>query len=116
MFIAYVVLAILTAALNTYAAVGDFLRTEQAVANMTRLGMSQSWLVTLGGLKVAGALGLLAGIWLPLIGVAAATGLVLYFAGAVISHMRAHWYGPIAFPSAFLLLAAASLVLRLGVA
>jgi hypothetical protein len=44
----------------------------------------------LGALKLAGAAGLLVGLaGLPAIGIAAATGLVLYFIGAVIAHLRA---------------------------
>jgi DoxX-like family len=37
----------------------------------------------------SGALGLLIGIALPLIGIAAAAGLTLFFTGAVITHLRA---------------------------
>jgi DoxX-like family len=65
----------------------------------------------LGTLKLAGALGLLVGLGLPVIGIAAATGLVLYFIGAVIAHLRARVLYNIAFPGAYLGLSAASLVL-----
>jgi hypothetical protein len=65
----------------------------------------------LGALKAAGALGLLIGIGVPLLGVAASVGLILLFIGARITHFRAR-YGAIAPPVAFLLLAAGSLVLR----
>ena len=65
----------------------------------------------LGTLKRAGALGLLVGLGLPVIGIAAATGLVLYFIGAVIAHLRARVLYNIAFPGAYLGLSAASLVL-----
>jgi hypothetical protein len=40
--------------------------------------VSESWLTTLGILKAAGAVGLLVGIRVPLIGIAAAIGLVLF--------------------------------------
>jgi hypothetical protein len=46
----------------------------------------------LGTLKAAGALGLLIGIRVPLIGIAAAVGLVLFFVGAIVTHLRAHDY------------------------
>jgi hypothetical protein len=49
----------------------------------------------------------------PPLGVVAAVGLVLFFVGAIITHIRARWWN-IAFPGAFLLLAVASLVLRLS--
>jgi len=73
----------------------------------------QAWLLPLGALKAAGALGLLAGIGVPLIGVAAAVGLVLFFVGAIITHIRAHYYSFTA-PAAFILLAVGSLVPRLA--
>ncbi len=42
----------------------------------------------LAALEIAGALGLLVGLaWAPL-GIAAAIGVVLYFVGAVIAHLR----------------------------
>jgi hypothetical protein len=39
-------------------------------------------------LEIAGAVGLLAGIWFKPLGVAAAAGLVVYFVGALVSHLR----------------------------
>jgi hypothetical protein len=69
----------------------------------------------LGTLKVAGAIGLLGGlVGPPAIGIAAATGLVLFFIGAVIAHLRARVLYNIAFPGAYLGLSAASLVLLAG--
>jgi hypothetical protein len=38
---------------------------------------------------VAGALGLIIGLWVPALGVAAGVGVVLYFIGAVVAHLRA---------------------------
>ena len=78
---------------------------------MAKANVPQSWLVSLGALKAAGALGLLVGIGVPPLGVAAAIGLVLFFLGAIITHFRARYWN-IAPPVAFLLLAAGSLVLR----
>jgi len=49
----------------------------------------ESWLVPLGTLQGAGALGLITGFVFPPIGLAAATGLELFFVGAVIAHLRA---------------------------
>jgi hypothetical protein len=69
--------------------------------------------LTLGALKAAGAAGLLMGIGLPVIGVAAAVGLILFFAGAIVTVTRAHWYSHVPFPAAFLVLAAASLAIQL---
>lgn len=98
---------------NGYAATVDFLQTQQTVANAIKVGASRSWLFPLGALKAAGAVGVLVGIGVPLIGVAAAAGLVLFFIGAIGAHIRVRWYSTIPFPAAFLLLAVAALTLRL---
>ncbi|WP_028642204.1 DoxX family protein [Nocardioides sp. URHA0020] len=45
-------------------------------------------LTVLGTLQLAGALGLVAGLWYAQLAIAAAVGLVLYFAGAIITHIR----------------------------
>jgi hypothetical protein len=66
-----------------------------------------------GGLKTAGALGLLAGLWLQPIGIAAGIGLVLFFVGAVITHIRADVIYNIGFPAAHLGLSIASLALAI---
>jgi hypothetical protein len=115
MFSAYVVVAVLAAAASSYFAVNDFLRADWILANMTRMGVPRSWLLPLGVLKMAGALGLLVGIGVPLIGVAAAVGLVLFFVGAISIHLRAHAAVlSYAYPGTLLLLAVGSLVPRLA--
>ena len=72
---------------------------------MSKWGGSDSWLSTLGALKAVGALGRLVGIGIPLIGVAAGVGLVLFFVGAIAVVMRAGWYSHLPWPSTYLLLA-----------
>jgi DoxX-like protein len=113
MFTAYVVVTVLTAAANTYAATVDFTRPEWLLRNMAKARVPQSWLFSLGALKAAGALGLLVGIGMPLLGLAASSGLVLFFIGAIVTHFRARYWN-IAAPAAFLLLAVGSLVLRVA--
>jgi hypothetical protein len=113
MFTAYVIVTVLAAAANAYAATADLSGAEWVLANMTRLGVPHSWLSPLGAAKAAGALGLVVGIAVPPIGVAAAAGLTLYFAGAVATVVRAQWYAHV-YPVPYLLLAAASLALRLA--
>lgn len=114
MFTAYVVVTVLAAAINAYAAYVDFTGAEWVLDNMTKYGVPQSWLFLLGVLKAAGALGLLVGIGVPLIGAAAAVGLVAYFVGAIVTVVRARWYSHIAYPVVFLLPPAASLTLLLA--
>jgi DoxX-like family len=114
MFTAYVAVTVLAAAANAAAAAFDFRRSALVIGNMATLGIQQAWLFPLGALKAAGALGLLAGIGVPLLGVAAAAGLVLFFVGAVIIHVHAGEYRSISYPGTFLLLAVGSLALRLA--
>ena len=112
MFTAHVIVTFLTIAANTFGATLDFVRYKQVLINMAKVGVSDSWITIFGALKAAGALGLLVGIAVPLIGVAAASGLVLFFIGAVVTHLRAHDYS-FGLAVVFLLLAVAALVLRL---
>src|SRR5262245_36209653 len=55
-------------------------------ADMKRI--PRSLVPVLGVLLAAGSLGLLAGFAVPLLGALAAAGLVLYFLGALIAHLR----------------------------
>ena len=59
-------------------------------------------------------MGLLVGIAVPIVGVAAAIGLVLFFVCAVFAHLRVRYYSTLAFPGTFLALALAALLLRLA--
>ena len=74
MFTAYVIVTMLATAFNAYAAYVDFARAEWVIANMTRYGIPRSWLFSLGALKALGAVGLLIGIRVPSIGIAASLG------------------------------------------
>jgi hypothetical protein len=114
MFVAYVVVTALTAAANIFSAACDFVRYKQISLAMARAGVPDSWMNTLGILKFAGALGLLVGIRVPLVGTAAALGLVLFFVGAIATHLRARDYS-FGLAAMFLVLAVAALVLGLQV-
>jgi hypothetical protein len=65
----------------------------------------------LGILKGAAAFGLLVGIGVPLIGAAAAPGLICFFVAALIIHLRARDYS-FGLAVIFLVLAVAALALR----
>ena len=113
MFTAYVVVTLMAIAASSFVAVANFMRLKFVLVTAAKVGVPQSWMTMLGALNAAAALGLLLGlIGVPPIGTAAAIGLVLYFVGAIITHLRARDYsiGP---ASAFLLLAVAALVLGL---
>jgi uncharacterized membrane protein YphA (DoxX/SURF4 family) len=87
--IAYAVVAVVLSGMLIMSAVGKFQKQDRVVDMIvTRLGVPMSWLPWLGLLEIAGAIGLLVGIaWRP-IGIAAGVGVVLYFVGAVIAHLR----------------------------
>ena len=117
MFTAYVVVTLLTIAANAFAATLDFVRYKQNLISMAKVGVPESWLTfPIGTLKAAGALGLLLGlISVPLIGTAAAIGLVVFFVCAVYTHVLARDYSPqFGLAIGFLLLAGATLVLDLA--
>ncbi|MCM0622794.1 DoxX family protein [Nocardioides bruguierae] len=65
------------------------LRTDRIVGLMSNVGVHGKTLTVLGCLQVAASVGLLAGLAYPPFGIAAAAGLILYFAGAVGAHVRA---------------------------
>jgi hypothetical protein len=90
-FTAYVVVTLMAIAASTFVAIANFIRLEFVLSTAAKVGVSESWMTTLGTLNAAAALGLLLGlIGVPLIGTAAAVGLVLYFVGAIISPICAH--------------------------
>ncbi|NLU71012.1 DoxX family protein [Streptomyces sp. HNM0574] len=116
MFVAYVVVTVLTVLANAGIAAADFARARPVLANAAAVHVPGSWLPVLGALKAAGAAGLLVGLaGVRPLGIAAATGLVLFFTGAVAAHLRARVLHNLAFPAAYLALATASLALALAV-
>jgi hypothetical protein len=74
-----------------------------------RVRVSQRLMRPFGILLAAGAAGLLAGLLIPALGAAAATGLVVYFVCALAAHARANDRG-VGGAVSFLALAAAALV------
>ena len=113
MFVAYIIVIIIAAAANIFSATLDFIRFKQILVNMAKVGVPESWITMLGTLKVAGAVGLLVGIGVPSIGVAAAIGLILFSIAAITTHLRTRDYS-FGLAGVFLLLAGAALVLRLA--
>ena len=101
-----------TATAITAITLPDLVPAQFVLANSARVGVPRSWLPTLAVLKLAGAGGLIVGVLgLRYLGIAAAIGLVLYFVGAVIVHVRAHVLSNIAFPGGYLLMSIVSLAL-----
>jgi hypothetical protein len=76
------------------------------------VGVPLKYFPHLAACEIAGALGLVLGIWWPLLGMAAGIGLVVYFVGAIVSHVRVgdvKGIGPAAF---MLVISVAAVVLR----
>lgn len=114
MFIALVVLSVLLAALALFSASGKLRKDPQIIATIHgTVGVPLRYIPVLAGLEIAGAAGVLIGLWLEPLGVAAAIGLVGYFLGALISHLRVRDTKGAAAPIVPLLLSVAVLVLRL---
>jgi hypothetical protein len=111
-FAAYLSITIIMILASSFATVVDLAQARFVLANMDDVGAPRSWLRPLAALKAAAAAGLLLGlvdVW-PL-GLAAAIGLVLFFAGALTAHVRAGVFHNIAVPGAYFVLAVASAVL-----
>ncbi|MFI5557752.1 DoxX family protein [Amycolatopsis japonica] len=108
---AYVIVTVVGAFMAAFSATSIFFRAKWVVQPLADYGVPRAWWTPLGVAKAAGALGLIAGLWVPALGVAAGIGLVLYFTGAVITVLRAHWPSHVAFPLMYMAPVAASLVL-----
>jgi hypothetical protein len=113
---AAIAVTLVAAAANGSAALLDFTRSPWVLGNMERVGVPEDGLRTLGALKLAGALGLLAGLAVPLLGVAAGIGLCLFFTGAVVVTARSGWYAHLPYPAGYLLLAVGASAAAAGAA
>ena len=111
---AYLVITILLAAMVAFSGLGKIRRDPRIVRVIHEIiGVPLRYFPLLAASEFAGALGVVLGIWWPPLGVAAGIGLVVYFVGAVASHLRVgdvKGIGPAAF---MLVVAAAALVMRI---
>jgi hypothetical protein len=88
-FAAYIAVTVVAAIAFASAAVLNFTHNKSVAETADRLGVPVSWQVPLGFLLAAGSLGLVTGFVVPVLGTAAACGLVLYFLCAAGAHIRA---------------------------
>ncbi|WP_420112447.1 DoxX family protein [Pseudactinotalea sp.] len=106
------IVTIITIVFNALGALASFARAPFITDTLTEVNVPPHRLPLLATLQTAGALGLLIGLLgVPLIGLAAAIGLTLYYLGAVIAHLRAGAYRSLASPLVFLGLATWTLIL-----
>jgi len=113
MYIVYLVATVAAALANGYAAYLNFVGAESVKTVADKLQISQKWMIPFGTLLAAGAGGLLVGLAVPVVGAAAAVGLVLYFICALSAHIRVHDRG-VGGAVSFLVLAAAALAVTLA--
>lgn len=115
MFIAYVVVTLIAIAANAVEGVATLAGAKFVRDNLGEIGLPPALMPFLGLCKTAGALGLIGGLvaWQHL-GIAAGIGLTLFYALAVIVHIRTRVLHNIAFPIGFLALAAATLALSVA--
>lgn len=92
------VVAVLAAAMSGFSGYSLLRRAPWVVEAMEEYGVPAAWWTPLGAAKAAGAAGLLIGLFVPFIAVAAGIGLVLYYTGAVVTVIRARSYKHIPFP------------------
>ncbi|MFI8951416.1 DoxX family protein [Streptomyces sp. NPDC053750] len=112
--LAFLVVTLFTVAINVGMAAADLAGARFVLANSAQVGVPRSWLPWLAVLKLAGAAGLLLGLFDAApraLGAAAACGLVLLYMGALGFHLRARVLYNIAFPGFYFATAVASLAL-----
>ena len=112
MFAAYVVVTVLASVFTGAAAVTYLIGHEYPKKQADMKRVPRSWVPVLGMLLAAGSLGLLTGFAVPVVGTLAAAGLVLYFVGAFVAHLRVG-SRQLAGPAVFFVTVAAALVLAL---
>jgi uncharacterized membrane protein YphA (DoxX/SURF4 family) len=116
MFIATLVVSALLALAFLGAGFGKVTGPEPKVAEMAgHVGFSARSYRGIGALEIAGAAGVLIGLYFAPLGIAAAIGLALLMAGAVIAHIRVKDKFALTAPSAVLgVIAVIALVLRVA--
>ena len=112
MFTICLVVTVLLALMSALSAVLKLMRHPRVLASREAVGFPEAWLPRLAGVELLGAAGVLIGLAVPALGIAAAIGLVAYFVLAIGSHVRAHDMAGVGNPVPFLVLAIAALVLR----
>ncbi|MEH1124057.1 DoxX family protein [Micromonospora sp. CPCC 206061] len=109
MTVATTIISVLLAALLVLAAARKLSHRPSVVATYRRVGVPEERLNLLAVLLLAGAAGLVVGLWWAPAGVAAAAALVGYFGLAIGAHVRAHDVGNTPMPALYLALSAAAL-------
>jgi hypothetical protein len=88
MNIALIILGTLLAGGSIGSAIAKFKKVPDIMTTMAAVGVKTNLIPVLASLEVAGGLGVIAGIWIPSLGVLASACLALYFLGAFGAHLR----------------------------
>ncbi|MEV5751040.1 DoxX family protein [Actinoallomurus sp. NPDC052308] len=112
MFVAYAIVGVLLAIMLLASAAAKLTKNKQIVEGLTGIGVPLGMFPFLAACEIAGAAGLVIGLWYGPLGVAAAIGVVLYFIGAVGAHLRKSDFKGLPNALVMLIAAAAVLVLR----
>src|SRR5258705_8471662 len=83
---------------------------DKMMAELGGLGLSTGLIRLIGALEILGAAGLVIGLWIGPLGLAATTGLALLMIGAVIYHIRARDNAKKTMPPLLLLLLSATVL------
>jgi hypothetical protein len=113
MHIAYIAVTIAVALANCYAAALSLVGAESVRVVADTVRVPQKWMIPFGVLLASGAVGLLVGFAVPVLGTAAAIGLVIYFICALSAHIRVR-DPKVGGAVTFFALAAAALVAGIG--
>lgn len=115
MFVVLVVVSILLALVLTASAAAKLMKAPQVIESLDRANVPHSWYPGLAALELAGAAGLLIGLGVTGLSIAAAIGVIVYFVGAVSFHVRAGDRNLVP-PAVLALVAVLVLVLRIATA
>ena len=88
MFIASLVASLVLAVLLAVSAWFDAARLPRILEAMDRTGVPRHMLPAIGAVKAVAVVGLLVGLAVPTVGIAAAAGAVVFFVLAVLVHLR----------------------------
>jgi len=88
MTISLIIFGSLLAFASIGSAIAKLKKVPDVMAAMASVGVKPNQVPVLAALEIAGGLGVIAGIWAPVLGTLASICLVAYFAGALLSHMK----------------------------
>jgi hypothetical protein len=115
MYLALVITSIVLALMLVLSTTGKLRKNERVVASISgTVGVPLRLFPVLATLLLLGAAGLIVGLWIEPIGIAAAVGLVIYFLIAIIGHLRVGDTKGAVAPLPTLVLSAAVLILQLA--